>query len=390
MSIGEVMMFFLFIYLPFIVYRDINEENYIMSKKSTIVRNKVLNQLVIDVPQGTRTFFLNFGDMLLDDSDMWIVTVYDNPDIGTYGDFKFGIEEHFGLHTWEEKRILTLDNEGWVGRLQTGEANVQAPVILPVHTRTQEEEPVTLEDYEHYVKGAFSAVSALEFQGMIIRSIALPVLVRKGINDLYSEATEILIKYATKFLKQSSNVETIRYYVYHEHQEDAKHWNEAFDRVLGRVFIDASKDGIIESLRKEIITVIESFPKGNDTWDSTLRTLKDSLTNSSGIRPESIGTYGRKLAEIISNDLCTKEHIELDRKLTNNIRKLDENHLLISWFNQYLHTLRIFGNASVHTTEGTKPKYGPKKIQPEDLLVLLASLLRVLKFYKFYLSTKNS
>ena len=359
------------------------------NKKSTIVKNRILNQLVIDVPQGTRTFFLNFGDMLIDDSDMWIVTVYDDPVTGTYGDFKNGIEKQFGLHNWDEKKLLTLENEGWVGRLQTPEISGKVPVILPVHTRTQESEPVTLEDYEHYVKGAFSAVSALEFQGMDIRSIALPVLLRKGINDLYQEATEILIKYATKFLKHSTNVENIRYYVYHEHKEDAKHWNEAFDNVLGRVFIDASKDGIIESLRRELITVIESYPKGNELWDTVLRPLKDSLVNANSIRSENVGSNGRKLAEIISSDLCLSEDIELEANLSGNIRQLAEHNLLIPWFNQYLHTLRIFGNTSVHSSEGLKPKHGPKKIQEEDMLVLLATILRVLKYYKHYLSTKQ-
>lgn len=50
------------------------------------------------------------------------------------------------------------------------------------------------------------------------------------------------------------------------------------------------------------------------------------------------------------------------------------------WVRSYLHTLRVLGNEAVHLRD--KRDRLPRDLEPEDVLVLLANILRVLDFWQ--------
>ncbi|WP_322551844.1 hypothetical protein AAB109_05830 [Priestia megaterium] len=344
--------------------------------------NKILKKILLETGQDDRSFLLLHGDLLQDEGDVIIITIHDNAD-QSQGELYEAVKQKYGIDLWEERRIYFLEGGGWIGEVKIdNEDSHHKPIILTLHTGLPEGTVFEIETYEKYVKGTFAALAALEFEGVNFRDVALPVLIRKGLENNYEEAIQLLIKYATSWLKKSLHLKTIKYYIYHS--EDAVKWDSAMEKVLSRTYVSYQKAGIIQQLRREIIMVIDTFKKEKDLDYDLLWSLRESISrNSEGISKE-VGINARTLAEVIVKNLCEKEP-SIGRRpkedLSRTIQFLKEEKIISELLSQYLHSLRSFGNFMAHMDRNSEYKYSISHIQEDDKLFFMTTLLRTLRYY---------
>ncbi|MEN3768982.1 DUF4145 domain-containing protein [Priestia megaterium] len=344
--------------------------------------NKILKKILLETGQEDRSFLLLHGDLLQDEGDVVIITIHDNAD-QSQGDLYEAVKKKYGIDLWEERKIYLLEGGGWIGevKIDYGDSH-HKPIILTLHTGLPEGTVFEMETYEKYVKGTFAALAALEFEGANFRDVALPVLIRKGLENNYEEAIQFLIKYATSWLKKSFHLKAIKYYIYHS--EDAGKWDNAMEKVLSRTYVSYQKSGIIHQLRREIIIVIDTFKKEKGLDYHLLLALRKSLsTQDKGLSKE-VGINARTLAEVIVKYLCEKEP-SIGRRpkedLSRTIQFLKEEKIISELLSQYLHALRSFGNFMAHTDRNNEYKYSISHIQEDDELFFLSTLLRTLRYY---------
>ena len=98
-----------------------------------------------------------------------------------------------------------------------------------------------------------------------------------------------------------------------------------------------------------------------------------------------VGTASGRLAEALVNWLCEDILHNRPKTFDKGIERLgartfssgSEKDHLSRWFQSYLHTLRVLRNESVHS-QTDSPRQFPPKVNTSDLVVLVASLHRVL------------
>jgi hypothetical protein len=95
---------------------------------------------------------------------------------------------------------------------------------------------------------------------------------------------------------------------------------------------------------------------------------------------QTIATFGRKLAELMTEQLCRDLDLPLARDLLTNIETVRNTHMLAGWISSYLHSLRVFGNEGVHSL-AAKRSVVPARLSPEDLLSILCAIRSVLRFW---------
>ena len=239
--------------------------------------NTVINKVIIESNQGDRSFTLVEGDLLQDDGDLIVVNTYENEHGEMEGDFAEVVKNKFQLIEAKERPIFYLENGGYMSLIEP--AHKDSKMMLILHSKLKEGEPISKELYETMIKGLFSALVSLEISGYRFATVSFPVLLRKGINGIYDEAAATLIQHAVKWLKKSSYTNTIRYYVYLEN--DSVLWNESIERSLGRSVVNANIDEEMSRLRIYLLGLIYSFPKEEAVYQDTLVPLQHALNRDS-------------------------------------------------------------------------------------------------------------
>ncbi|PFK46554.1 hypothetical protein COI93_04320 [Bacillus cereus] len=346
------------------------------------VPNKILKKLLLDTVHGDRSFLLLQGDLLQDEGDVIVITIHDQGD-SPQGDLYDLVKEKFDIDHWHEKEIYFLGDHGWIGEVhyehREGRHN---PVILTLHTGLPEGTIFEITAYEKYVKGTFAALAALEFEGRSFRELALPVLIRKGLEENYEEAIQCLIKHATSWLKSSKCSETIKYYIHKP--EDAMKWEESMESVLSRTYVSYSKAGIVDQLRKEVLTVIDTYKKEEYLWREVLSPLRNSLSMQKDRISPDTKRVARSLAEVIVKLICEKQGIPFHLQasnLTSTIETLKRSDIIPELAAQYLHVLRTFGNKKSHIDNSDQFKYPIRTLGEDDEILLLSTILRSLRYY---------
>ncbi|MBO1514350.1 DUF4145 domain-containing protein [Metabacillus bambusae] len=338
----------------------------------TSKENTLRNRVIIETNHGERSFFLVEGDLLLDDGNLMVVNSYENEYGETTGDFVDLLNIHFDVDFIKEKPVFFLENGGYISLVETlTNKGLDKRMILILHSKLEEGKAINRSIYESLIKGLFSALTSLELTGYKFESVSFPVLLRKGLNGIYNEAAEVLIKYAVEWLKKSIHTNTIRYYVFHH--DEVELWNKAIEYSLGRSIVYA-KENEINILRYYILGLIYSFPKEESVYHDTLIPLQNAL-NRDQISPEIVAAFSRKLAE----SLCELITNHYDVSFDTNISTLKKNGNIDPIFIQCLYQIKAFGNTSIHRS---RPNFGTDKIIAEDLKILLFILKKLLIKYE--------
>ena len=216
--------------------------------------------------------------------------------------------------------------------------------------------------------------------GGAYKRVSLPVLYGQRIlkehsrgGELYLRLIETLIRQGLLWLKKSDQTHTIQFIVFEEEQMVA--WDEAMNKTMGRSLISAGSDAVLVSLCQEIIDAIHSRPDGR--LAGAVVPLVDALAHQDRLSIENVCIWGRKLVETMLLVLLPIIQIKPDRDLASNIEALGKSKAVAPWIVSYMHSLRIFGNESVHA-KGDTPGYHPSRLEKGDLVSALSAVRSLL------------
>lgn len=344
---------------------------------------KIVNSVSIETVEGYKCFNLLHGDVLDCGSDLLVLSTHANPEKPLSGAVLKGIKQKLGIEVDPEK-IFQIVRPGsiWIC-FQALSENDKFKNILTVRMKKCNEDAEFEAFYGDAIKGVFSAISSLEFQGFSFKTISLPVLYGSRIKD-YSAAVSILLNNSITWLKKSENTRVINFVI--NENTELSSWDKALDRSLGRSFVNLGNNLILDSMIKEITTLIMNNKKM--LFDDLIDPLFNSL-NSQDPCVENVCVNGRKFAEMIVSELLCDNGLKEEKELMNNIEKLGREKIIAPWICSYMHGLRIFGNEMVHSKLNVSG-YFPQKLNNVDFISGLSAIRALINFRLEYLKGRKS
>lgn len=358
------------------------------------------NSVTIETPHGYREFRLLCGDIAAQPSDLLVFSVHAGAG-RPGGNVLWALEDRYDTLDLDAAALLLSLTGNSPFRLTSAPGSLESPagvymVAPPTGSPFQDllmlrlpgarqfgDDVTAAEAYRRAVRGAFAAVSALEFHGKSYPSIALPVLGgQRKFPKL--EAMTHLLTAAVDWLNVSRHTERILFTVFEE--EEVRDWSQAMDQALGRTFDDGDYDDAAAELRirlAEKVGVILAA-ESESGLRRILRDLRDALGKEKELSIQQFGMLGRLLAEAVSARLCSDLGIKPSNNAFANIEKLGESPRISRWINSYLHCLRVLGNEAVHLMD--REDRLPEALAPGDLVVIFGNMVRVVDFYKLWRS----
>ena len=231
--------------------------------------------------------------------------------------------------------------------------------------------------YVAAVQGTFASIAALEFMGEKFETVSMPLLSGQRLVN-YGHAVSSLLESGTDWLRVSGSGRQLRYFVFNAGEVDE--WRKAMDLSLGRLYLDLGKKSILKGLCLEVCSIARR-ETGCGALDKICQELVCVLEHPDRVSPQVVAMYGRKLAERVAALVCFHYGLSASDILMNNIEQIAKLKRISSWVLQYLHTLRVFGNESVHSKAEQKLLV-PKELDHSDMTSILSAIRSLLSFYK--------
>jgi hypothetical protein len=344
---------------------------------------RLVNSTTVESATGLRSINLYQGDICAATDELLVISSHAGNDSLT-GMVVDALTEKYSLDFSLLAPVVTLEDHPYVGTFrnqlkcldQTHPAKEILVVRIPGAEVVKKSSSEPMEVYDEAVWTLFGALAAWEQKGVCFSSMAMPLLAgRRGYPE--QQIMEVILRRSANWLKSSQTMKSINLYLYSEQQ--LKTWSDAMNSALGRRVIDSAKDSIVQALRDEILVLIKSSGK---LTLSPLGEVVDPLANTLSEKQiclQQVSTIGRKLVEVIVDQLITERKLESKGTLVNNITMLNYEQVIAPWIASHFHALRVFGNETVHAK--SEVKYRPKSLQDDDLVAVLTSLRSVLQFY---------
>lgn len=334
---------------------------------------RTVNSVSIETLQGYRSFDILHADVTQIPGDLLVISTHANPDELPSGQLVNALRKE-DITVDPDRLFQIVDKE----RVWTCFQQVDGhPLIRNVLTARMKksrdlEDPTAF--FDTAVQGIFSSVAALEYLGHRFRVINLPVIYGQRIVD-YHASIESLVRHALVWLKRSDYTEKVNFVVYNF--DDLSQWDSALNEVLGRSFITPGSDLVLEGIVKEVIPQLAQAATG--PLSGAAGPLLQSLEKADNVCIENICVFGRKLCELLASDLLTRNDLKSSPILINNIETLREAKVVAPWICSYMHSLRIFGNETVHTRSSVR--YVPTTLDQNDLIAALSAIKSLLAFW---------
>ncbi len=225
------------------------------------------------------------------------------------------------------------------------------------------------------IKNVFIILSILEAKGIVIQSVALPLLGTGSLSINPDKVIKALLNNSLEHLQRSQTLKEIKFVTYH--QDRVEQLNEAMNQALSRVKIVLPKGDFVEKIRKDIKNKLE---KANSiTNHSNIELFSDvrRIVSSEESRSFELGIAARKIVEFIVEDILGNQKGMLYQKIQN-IQSVSEPKIA-DWIIYYMHILRVLGNESAHEI-GNKDRV-PVTLSEADLELCLLSIYRLLDFW---------
>jgi hypothetical protein len=344
----------------------------------------MVNSVSVETPHGFRTFELHSGDILANPADLLVISAPEAPGPRATGMLAEAMQKRFGMAI-DVSHIWMNFGAGISVCRQAAPEGLPFRHVLTLRIADAEPSADASDLYDRAVQAAFASIATQEFIGLSFRSIALPVLDRKRIRS-YDAAVSALLHQAFFWLRHSAHTEVVRLFVYE--REDLIAWNHAMNVTLGRSFVDSTSEEIAGRLCQEIVSKIDRGVLSGplNELETPLRT---AIAVPENICVQTVATFGRKLAEAVTEQLCRSQGLPLKRELMMNIEAVRCNKLVAEWICSYLHSLRVFGNEGVHSL-GSKNAVTPSQLCSDDLLTILCAIRSVISFWDKYAKTSLS
>jgi hypothetical protein len=222
------------------------------------------------------------------------------------------------------------------------------------------------------VRQAFRSLPMLEARGFVLETICLPVL-GSGAHGLPTEELLPAIldgaQWALRVLRSADRICFAEI-----NPERASMMSDAMDDVLGRIKVVAARGTVVEAVRTEISSQLETLIETDYDAIRVAERLRRAI--SEGSRSADIGMAGRWLREFVVAKVLFPDDIKkmTPFEIMQGLRK----RLVAEWVICYLNLLHAFGNESAHhKTQITQPS----EIEDRDLAVCLFAIQRVLDFW---------
>ena len=199
--------------------------------------------------------------------------------------------------------------------------------------------------------------------------VTLPLLGagKQGLDP--KDVLDRLLPYAKYALVRSPWMERIRFVAFQ--QADAEVLSEALDNHLGRHHSQLDRFQLLDDICKDIDNLIRTSGLQEQMLLDLLQVL-----NGARIQTYQLGPLARITAEWVTRRLLESSGRKPGFELFKSIEELRALHVA-PWMISYLHTLRVFGNMSVHDQD---TRHTPESIEPQDVVLMLYCLQRVLAF----------
>ncbi|MBK9387707.1 MAG: DUF4145 domain-containing protein [Planctomycetes bacterium] len=344
-----------------------------MSSTSHAARK--INAVSVETPQGLRTFELYAGDIFADASDLLVISASPREERAPAGSLVEQLRDQYGLEPDLSHSLVSFGD--LAAFVQKGNESTPFGDLLTMRIPPPRSQLDPVEFYDRAIRLTFAAVASLEFLGKRYPRVSLPILVRQGI-DAYAPAVHSLLRHAIAWLRQSRHTCAIGYYVYHPEELDA--WDGAMNACLGRTFVDAHGDSVLNGLCRGIVGALDGGALTGGLADLSA-SLRRALADPERLCVQTIAAFGRKLAELLTEQLCREFELSPGRDLMANIEALRTSGALAPWISSYLHLLRVFGNEAVHA-QASRRRIVPSQLAPEDLLSLVSAVAALLRFWR--------
>ncbi|MFZ2955888.1 MAG: hypothetical protein WA705_03195 [Candidatus Ozemobacteraceae bacterium] len=337
-------------------------------------KTNVVNSLAVETVNGFRTFQIIHGNIVRIPADLLIVSTHGNPKEAPSGQQVEALQR-MGIAVDPEAIFQYIERERiWTcfqGALPTGP--IRNLLTIRMVKSREMENPAAF--FETAVKGLFGSIAALEFTGNAFSEISMPLIYGQRIVD-FNAALRTLIRNAVNWLKISRHTQTINFVVYHA--DELADWDAAMNEILGRSTVSAGNSLVLDGMTREILDLL--MPLQDGMLGGATGPLVHSFSRLDNICIENVCTNGRKLTELIVDDLIQRWELKKSSDLCKNIEVLAASKLVAPWMCSYMHSLRIFGNAVVH--EHAQSPYAPEKLNSQDLIAALSAVKSLVLFWK--------
>jgi len=335
----------------------------------------LINSVSVETPHGFRTFELHFGDILSSPTDLLVISAPESTCDRADGMLAEQLFKRFGFAVEAPQTRINFGG-GVTAWMQPGVGGLLFEHLLTLCIADADPRHGPGDLYDRAVRAAYASIATHEFLGNTFQSISLPVIDRKRITN-YEAAVRTLLNYTFIWLRRSTHTEIVRLFVYEE--ADLRAWDSAMNTTLGRSFVDASNEVVARSLCCEIVAKINQGVLAGPLAE--LETpLRAAMSAPAKLCVQTIATFGRKLAETVTEQLCLFHGLPLKRDLLMNIEAIRLAKVVADWIPSYLHTLRVFGNEGVHSLAG-KRAVMPSQLSGDDLLTILCGVRALMTFW---------
>ncbi len=354
------------------------------------MNSELINTVSVETHYGFRDVNLYYGDITTATDEVLVLSSHANARIPLAGQVIDRLKEKYGFKFERLAPLLLLRGvEGThrvVEHLTTPYKEILVVRISGGGGQRQQNVPPKLNTpplsgYEQAIWTVYGSLAALELQGQRFGSVALPLLGgRRGIH--HQKAMRINLDYAAEWLKTSRFMQAVNFYVYEPDQVVL--WQEAMNTALRRQFVKTANKHVVQGLSAEIVAIASTPIFQTKRLKEALEPIVKAL-NSDTLCLQLVATFGRVATEVIVKEVCQSQGIATNLSLFKAINTLDEQKIVAPWLINHFHNIRILGNETVHT--GKPVTYRPDELGEDDLIPILASLLRVLSFWQSWHTT---
>lgn len=337
------------------------------------IRNTMVNSVSVETLEGYRYFQILHADVFRVPSDLTIVSTHANPDEVPSGILVEQLQKK-GIQINPDNvfQIINKDRTWTCFQEVQDKDNISAVLTIRMKKSDHLDNPALF--FSDAVRGMFASIAALEYLGHRFQTINLPVIYGGRIVD-YTSSIEALLTNALQWLKKSDYTERINFVVYST--TELVHWNNALDSLMGRSLVSSGSDKVLDGLLKELAYHLSLEKTG--ILKGAIEPIQFALSNLDQVCIQNICVFGRKLVEQMTLFFIQKYSLKKSGALASNIETLRSSKKLAPWICSYMHSLRIFGNETVHPRN--RVQYLPKGLDANDLISALSAMKALILFW---------
>lgn len=298
------------------------------------VRNEVTVQL-----NGQHSLSVRLGDVLQATSSLIVTTVYKHGSSELFA----ALQQKFGCQLEQERKLLPIEGGGYISFVEATKQSILC-VRLPYTEGTK----LPLKQFNQIIQATFSSIAMLLFEGKPLKTISLPMIGRKTIQNQSDEQTlKIYLHHASSSLRYADKLIHLTYYVLQQEQFDT------CCRMLEEITYFNRNSPIPTSLvvaqNQRLLEQVEQFLQVNPfpILSQLAIALRKESVNSVVVRQLSL------LNSYILQQVYTQvlPHVHLARPLQYPTKELIELNVLPKWYLNYFNYVQMLKREQIAVNE---------------------------------------